>query len=124
MTNKPMMVCEMESQPISLEDPNEQSLLNRVGRIYNKHQEFRLKLLTINDVIINGGVDPIVEPKASCIIDYLQEIENTLDDTMCLAEHILSILASDPELLGQVKRFVGTKYKQMKAKIQGRKETL
>jgi|GEM_PF-5857445 len=35
-----------------------------------------------------------------------------------------TILASDPELLGQVKRFVGSKYKQMKAKIQGRKETL
>lgn len=91
MTNKPMMVCEMESRSIPLEKPNEQSLLNRVGRIYDKQQELRFKLLTINNVIINGGVDQPVEPKASCIIDYLQEIENTLDDTMCLAEHILSI---------------------------------
>lgn len=91
MTNKPMMVRAMETQSISLEDPNEQSLLNRVGRIYDKQQELRFKLLTINNVIINGGVDQPVEPKASCIIDYLQEIENTLDDTMCLAEHILSI---------------------------------
>jgi hypothetical protein len=28
-----------------------------------------------------------------------------------------TILASDPELLGQVKRFVGQKYKKLKAKI-------
>lgn len=94
MTNKPMMVRAMESRPISLEDPsgqNEQSLLNRVGRIYDKQQELRFKLLTINNVIINGGVDPMVEPTSSCIMDYLQEIENTLDDTMCLAEHILSV---------------------------------
>lgn len=99
MTNKPMMVCEMESRSIPLEKPNEQSLLNRVGRIYDKQQELRLKLLIINNVIMNGGVDQPsgrcrfrpVEPKASCVIDYLQEIENTLDDTMCLAEHILSI---------------------------------
>ena len=91
MTNKPMMVCEMESRSIPLEKPKEQSLLNRVGRIYDKQQELRLKLLTINNVIINGGVDQPVEPQASCIIEYLQEIENTLDDTMCLAEHILSI---------------------------------
>ena len=91
MTNKPMMVCEMESRSMLLEKQNEQSLLNRVGRIYDKQQELRLKLLIINNVIMNGGVDQPVEPKASCIIDYLQEIENTLDDTMCLAEHILSI---------------------------------
>lgn len=91
MTNKPMMVCEMESRSILLEKQNEQSLMNRVGRIYDKQQELRLKLLTINNVIINGGVDQPVEPNASCIIEYLQEIENILDDTMCLAEHILSI---------------------------------
>jgi hypothetical protein len=91
MTNKPMMVCEMESRSMLLEKSNEQSLLNRVGRIYDKQQELRFKLLTINNVIINGGVDQPVEPNASCIIDYLQEIENILDDTMCLAEHILSI---------------------------------
>ena len=91
MTNKPMMVCEMESRSMLLEKQNEQSLLNRVGRIYDKQQELRLKLLTINNVIINGGVDQPVEPNASCIIEYLQEIENILDDTMCLAEHILSI---------------------------------
>jgi hypothetical protein len=94
MTNKPMMVRAIEGRPISLEDlsvQNEQSLLNRVGRIYNKQQELRLKLLIINNVIMNGGVDQPVEPKASCVIEYLQEIENILDDTMCLAEHILSI---------------------------------
>lgn len=91
MTNKPMMVCEMESRSIPLEKPNEQSLLNRVGRIYDKQQELRLKLLIINNIIMNGGVDQPVEPKASCVIEYLQEIENILDDTMCLAEHILSI---------------------------------
>jgi|GEM_PF-6679058 len=91
MTNRPMMVRAIPAPVEDTDTRNEQSLLNRVGRIYNKQQELRLKLLTINDVIINGGVEPIVEPKASCIIDYLQEIENTLDDTMCLAEHILSI---------------------------------
>lgn len=91
MTNKPMMVCEMESRSMLLEKQNEQSLLNRVGRIYDKQQELRFKLLTINNVIMNGGVDQPVEPKASCVIEYLQEIENILDDTMCLAEHILSI---------------------------------
>jgi hypothetical protein len=94
MTNKPMMVRAIEGRPISLEDlsvQNEQSLLNRVGRIYDKQQELRFKLLTINNVIMNGGVDQPVEPKASCVIEYLQEIENILDDTMCLAEHILSI---------------------------------
>lgn len=94
MTNKPMMVRAMEGRPISLEDPsvqNEQSLLNRVSRIYDKQQELRFKLLTINNVIINGEVDPMVEPTAFCIVDYLQEIENTLDDIMCIAEHILLI---------------------------------
>lgn len=91
MTNKPMMVCEVESRSMLLEKQNEQSLLNRVGRIYDKQQELRFKLLTINNVIMNGGVDQPVEPKASCVIEYLQEIENILDDTMCLAEHILSI---------------------------------
>lgn len=35
-----------------------------------------------------------------------------------------TILASDPELLGQVKRFVGQKYKKLKAKITKREETL
>ena len=34
-----------------------------------------------------------------------------------------TILASDPELLGQAKRFVGQKYKQMKTKIMRKKET-
>jgi hypothetical protein len=91
MTNRPMMV---RAIPVPVEDTdtrNEQSLLNRVGRIYDKQQELRFKLLTINNVIMNGGVDQPVEPKASCVIEYLQEIENILDDTMCLAEHILSI---------------------------------
>ncbi len=89
MTNKTMM-----AQPIPVgvtSEQNEQSLLNRVGRIYDKQQELRFKLLMVNSIIINGGVEPIVEPTAFCIMDYLQEIENTLDDTMCLAEHILSI---------------------------------
>jgi hypothetical protein len=35
-----------------------------------------------------------------------------------------TILASDPELLGQVKRFVGQKYKKLKAKMTKREETL
>ena len=35
-----------------------------------------------------------------------------------------TILASDPELLGQVKKFVGQKYKKLKAKITKREETL
>ena len=35
-----------------------------------------------------------------------------------------TILASDPELLGQAKRFVETKYKKLKAKITKREETL
>lgn len=35
-----------------------------------------------------------------------------------------TILASDPELLGQVKRFVGTKYRQIKAKMKKREGTL
>lgn len=35
-----------------------------------------------------------------------------------------TILASDPELLGQAKRFVGQKYKKLKAKITKREETL
>ena len=88
MSNKTMV-----GRAIPVEAPskqNEQSLLNRVGRIYDKQQELRFKLLTINNVIINGEVYPMVEPTAFCIIDYLQEIENTLDDIMCLAEHILS----------------------------------
>ena len=34
-----------------------------------------------------------------------------------------TILASDPELLGQAKRFVGQKYKQIKTKITKKKET-
>lgn len=91
MTNRPMMVRAIPAPVEDTDTRNEQSLLNRVGRIYDKQQELRFKLLTINNVIMNGGVDQPVEPKASCVIEYLQEIENILDDTMCLAEHILSI---------------------------------
>ena len=91
MTNRPMMVRAIPTPVEDTDTRNEQSLLNRVGRIYDKQQELRFKLLTINNVIMNGGVDQPVEPKASCVIEYLQEIENILDDTMCLAEHILSI---------------------------------
>lgn len=91
MTNRPMMVRAIPAPVEDTDTRNEQSLLNRVGRIYDKQQELRLKLLIINNVIMNGGVDQPVEPKASCVIEYLQEIENILDDTMCLAEHILSI---------------------------------
>lgn len=35
-----------------------------------------------------------------------------------------TIIASDPELLGQAKQFVGQKYKQIKTKITTKKETL
>lgn len=90
MANKPMM-----GRAIPVEDTgtrNDQSLMNRVGRIYDKQQELRFKLLMVNSIIINGGVEPIVEPTAFCVMDYLHEIENTLDDTMCLAEHILTIM--------------------------------
>lgn len=91
MANKPMMGRAIPA-PVEDTDPrNDQSLINRVGRIYDKQQELRFKLLMVNSIIINGGVEPIVEPTAFCVVDYLQEIENTLDDTMCLAEHILSI---------------------------------
>ena len=42
---------------------NEQKTINRAGRIHDGATGTSLKLLTINNVIINGGVDQPVEPK-------------------------------------------------------------
>ena len=68
---------------------NENSLLLRVDRVYEKQQQLLAKLCEINNIMTGDDNTTQSDLKINCVMVYVDETENVLNFSLDLAGSIL-----------------------------------
>lgn len=80
----------MPSKAVECTDvANDNSALNKMGRIYSKQRLLYVKLLEINNAMIGSEVCDIPEAKSNCVMGYLDETDDILNAALDFVNDIL-----------------------------------